>query len=126
MAEKFENIVVGAGFAGLTCAGYLAKSGQKTLLLEKGSVIGGRAAAHPANGYNVVMHLPLIMTSLHGGGGYGWANAAKDFGADIKLHFSREVIFFLFGSIASTVMNFFFGSPMHSTALRFTQDSAKR
>ncbi|MBU4540464.1 MAG: FAD-binding protein [Firmicutes bacterium] len=97
MAEKFENIVVGAGFAGLTCAGYLAKSGQRTLLLEKGSVIGGRAAAHPANGYNVVMHLPLIMTSLNGGGGYGWANAAKDFGADIKLHFSREPRLYLNG-----------------------------
>jgi len=90
MAEKYENVVVGAGFAGLVCAGYLAQAGQKTLLLEKGPVVGGRAANHGFNGFNPVMHLPLIMNTLNGGYGYGWANAAKEFGADVRLHYSRE------------------------------------
>lgn len=98
MQEKFENIVIGAGFAGLVCAGYLAKGGQKTLLLEKAPEVGGRAASHKLNGYNVVMHLPLIMTTLNSGGGYGWANAAKEFGANIRLHHSREPRLYIKGS----------------------------
>lgn len=98
MAEKFENIVIGAGFAGLVCAGYLAKGGQKTLLLEKAPVVAGRAANHGFNGYNVVMHLPLIMTTLNGGGGYGWAHAAKEFGAKVRVHHSREPRIFIKGS----------------------------
>ncbi|MFH2043825.1 MAG: FAD-binding protein [Pseudomonadota bacterium] len=98
MKENIENIVIGAGFAGLVCSGYLAKGGQKTLLLEKGPVVGGRAAAHSFNGYNIVMHLPLIMTTLNNGGGYGWANAAKDFGANIRYHTSREPRIYFKGS----------------------------
>ncbi|MBA3035976.1 MAG: NAD(P)/FAD-dependent oxidoreductase [Desulfobacterium sp.] len=98
MEKSYENIVVGAGFAGLVCSGYLARGGQKTLLLEKGPVIGGRAAAHSFNGYNVVMHLPLVMTTLNNGGGYGWANAAKDFGANIRYHTSREPRLYFKGS----------------------------
>lgn len=98
MSEKFDTIVVGAGFAGLVCAGYLAKGGQKTLLLEKGPVVGGRAASHGFNGFNPVTHLPLVMTALNGGLGYGWAKAAKEFGADVRLHFSREPRMYFRGS----------------------------
>ncbi len=68
------------------------------MLLDKGPQIGGRAAPHPVMGYNVVMHLPLIMTSENGGGGYGWANAAKDFGAGVRLHYSREPRMYFKGS----------------------------
>ncbi len=32
MPEKFDNIVVGAGFAGLTCAGYLARGGTENIV----------------------------------------------------------------------------------------------
>lgn len=38
---KFDVIVIGAGFGGLTCAAKLAKSGRKVLLLEKKANIGG-------------------------------------------------------------------------------------
>ena len=41
MSLKSEVVVVGAGIAGLTCACYLAKSGLKTLLIEKESKTGG-------------------------------------------------------------------------------------
>ena len=95
---KYDTIVVGAGFAGLICAGYLSKGGHKTLLLEKAPVLGGRSASHGANGYNPVMHLPLVMTTMNGGGGYGWANAAKEFGANIKLHHSREPRLYIKGA----------------------------
>ena len=41
MAEKFENIVVGAGFAGLTCAGDLARLGFQVTVFEAFQVAGG-------------------------------------------------------------------------------------
>lgn len=39
--EEWDAIVIGAGLGGLTCANFLAKSGYKTLLLEKHSIPGG-------------------------------------------------------------------------------------
>lgn len=44
MAERFDTIVVGAGHNGLTCAAYLAKCGQKVLVLEAQDVAGGGCA----------------------------------------------------------------------------------
>jgi phytoene dehydrogenase-like protein len=38
---KFDVIIIGAGFGGLSCAAKLAKSGRKVLLLEKKATIGG-------------------------------------------------------------------------------------
>jgi len=38
---KYDAIVIGAGFGGLTCATKLAKAGRKVLLLEKKATIGG-------------------------------------------------------------------------------------
>ena len=42
-AEKYDAIVVGAGHNGLVNAGYLAKAGLKTLLLERRHLVGGAA-----------------------------------------------------------------------------------
>ncbi len=39
----FDSIVVGSGVSGLTSGAYLAKSGQKVLVLEQGPQIGGLA-----------------------------------------------------------------------------------
>ncbi|MDP8254801.1 MAG: NAD(P)/FAD-dependent oxidoreductase [Candidatus Alcyoniella australis] len=41
MAEKYDAIVIGAGLGGLSGAAFLAKSGLKTLLLERHNVPGG-------------------------------------------------------------------------------------
>jgi len=41
MAQKFDMIIVGGGPNGLTIASYLAKAGQKCLLLEKRFEVGG-------------------------------------------------------------------------------------
>tara|TARA_B110000305_G_scaffold241875_1_gene318054 strand:- start:1986 stop:3548 length:1563 start_codon:yes stop_codon:yes gene_type:complete len=42
----FDAIIIGAGHNGLVCAGYLAKSGKKVLVLEARSTPGGCAATH--------------------------------------------------------------------------------
>jgi phytoene dehydrogenase-like protein len=49
--ERFEAIVVGAGFGGAACAGLLAKRGLKVLLLEKNGKAGGKAMAFSKHGF---------------------------------------------------------------------------
>ncbi len=44
MADGYDVVVVGAGHNGLTCACYLAKAGQKVLVLETREVVGGGCA----------------------------------------------------------------------------------
>ncbi|WP_418040677.1 phytoene desaturase family protein [Paenibacillus xylanilyticus] len=41
----WDTVIIGAGIAGLTASIYLARAGQKVLLLEKGAHPGGRAAS---------------------------------------------------------------------------------
>jgi len=48
--KKFDTIVIGAGHNGLVCANYLARSGQRVLVVEQSDEIGGLAASrefHP-------------------------------------------------------------------------------
>jgi phytoene dehydrogenase-like protein len=52
MAEdRFDVIVVGAGFGGAACAGLLAKRGLQVLLLEKNAKAGGKAMAFSKRGF---------------------------------------------------------------------------
>ena len=44
VSDGFDVVVVGAGHNGLTCACYLAKAGQKVLVLETREVVGGGCA----------------------------------------------------------------------------------
>ena len=39
--DKFDFVIIGAGHNALTCAGYLAKAGQKVIVLEYRDIIGG-------------------------------------------------------------------------------------
>ena len=41
MSERWDAIVVGGGHNGLTCAAYLARNGQRVLLLERRHLLGG-------------------------------------------------------------------------------------
>ena len=44
---KFDVVVIGAGFAGMSAAGRLARHGARVLVLESRSRLGGRATAFP-------------------------------------------------------------------------------
>ena len=58
----YDTIVVGAGHNGLVCATYLAKAGQRVLLLEAAETVGGLAADrefHPG------FHAPVAHTLSH-------------------------------------------------------------
>ncbi len=41
MPQTYDAIVIGAGHNGLVCAAYLARAGQKVLVLERRDVLGG-------------------------------------------------------------------------------------
>jgi phytoene dehydrogenase-like protein len=48
--DRYDSIIVGAGHNGLVCAAYLAKSGQRVLVLEASETAGGLGASrefHP-------------------------------------------------------------------------------
>ena len=48
--ERYDSIIIGAGHNGLVCAAYLARGGQRVLVLEASDIAGGLAAArefHP-------------------------------------------------------------------------------
>lgn len=44
--QHYNTIIIGAGHNGLICAAYLAKAGQKVLVLEASDVPGGLASTH--------------------------------------------------------------------------------
>ena len=51
MNLKYDTIVVGGGIAGLTAAAYVSHSGQKTLLIEKNSELGGLVNTFERDGF---------------------------------------------------------------------------
>ncbi len=59
---QYHSIIIGAGHNGLTCAAYLAKAGQRVLVLEAGQSPGGMAADrefHPG------FHAPVAHSICH-------------------------------------------------------------
>ena len=53
MAERYDLIVVGGGFAGVTAARECALRGRRTLLLEARDRLGGRTWSSAWNGFRI-------------------------------------------------------------------------
>lgn len=81
---KYDVIVIGAGFGGITCATKLAKHGKKVLLLEKEPHIGGTSHIFFRKGYAFPMG-PLS---------FGYPLRVREFlenlGIDKKIDFQRS------------------------------------
>ncbi len=59
MTQSFDIIIIGAGLNGLTAAAYLAKAGQRVLVLEQREIVGGTAATEeifPGFKFDTVTH----------------------------------------------------------------------
>lgn len=52
IANTYDTIVVGGGIAGLTATAYLARDGQKVLLIEKNKDLGGLVNSFSRNGFH--------------------------------------------------------------------------
>jgi len=61
--ERYDAVVVGAGVAGLVCAGVLARGGARTLLVEVGKRPGGQLQTVSHQGYAVDVG-PLFWDAL--------------------------------------------------------------
>src|SRR5574337_74321 len=48
----YDEIVIGAGIAGLVCGAFLAKNGKKTLIVEQHSIPGGYCTSFKRKGFN--------------------------------------------------------------------------
>ncbi|WP_090122809.1 phytoene desaturase family protein [Lutibacter oricola] len=50
-----QIVIIGSGFSSLSAASYLAKAGNKVIVLEKNSTVGGRARKFEKNGFKFDM-----------------------------------------------------------------------
>lgn len=65
VGKSYDAIIIGAGHNGLVCANYLAKAGQKVLVLERRDVVGGAAVTEEiAPGFRASI-FSYLMSLLH-------------------------------------------------------------
>jgi len=65
MTAEYDVIIIGSGHNGLVCGAYLAKSGLKTLVLERRNIIGGAAVTEEfAPGFRA-SRFSYVMSLLH-------------------------------------------------------------
>jgi phytoene dehydrogenase-like protein len=79
---EFDVLIIGAGMAGLIAACSLSQAGQKVLLVEKLSFLGGRFSAFPYNGAEISSG--AFHTFPHGGRG-PMAQALQRLGIDLPV-----------------------------------------
>jgi len=84
--ERFDTVVIGAGLGGLSTAAYLARAGQRVLVLEHHSIPGGYAHEFKRSGFRFEVSLHA-MDGVQPG---GWAYPVlKDLGILDKIEFHR-------------------------------------
>ncbi|MHC5065879.1 MAG: phytoene desaturase family protein, partial [Planctomycetota bacterium] len=62
--RSYDSIVIGGGHNGLVCAAYLARAGQKVLVLERRHVLGGAAVTeelYPGFKYSVCSYVVSLL-----------------------------------------------------------------
>ena len=81
MADKYDAIVIGSGLGGSVCSALLAKSGVKTLLLDKNNKPGGKSIGISVKGFKGEMW-PTFGIPIEGG---PFVEAFKQLGIEDKL-----------------------------------------
>jgi all-trans-retinol 13,14-reductase len=59
-SQNYDSIIIGSGLGGLSCAAYLAKNGQKVLVLEKHNAPGGYATGFKRGPYSFDSTLHML------------------------------------------------------------------
>ena len=65
MSTTYDVIVIGSGHNGLVCGAYLAKSGLKTLVLERREIVGGAAVTEEFTPGFRASRFSYVMSLLH-------------------------------------------------------------
>ena len=92
---NYDAIIIGSGIGGLSCAAYLARNGQKVIVLEKHNVPGGYATSFKRGEYT----FDSAFHMLDGvGKGQLWRSYFDKCGIEdsvefIKLKYSFRIIF---------------------------------
>jgi all-trans-retinol 13,14-reductase len=67
----FDTVVIGSGMGGLALASHLAQAGQKVLLLEQNTIVGGMTQAYSRHGYRWTVGMHYI-GEVGNPNGAGW------------------------------------------------------
>lgn len=91
---KNSTLVIGAGFAGLSAAAFLAKNGRQVTLVEKNPQVGGRARVWKESGFVFDMGpswywMPDVMERFFN----AFGKSSSDFFQLVRLNPSYQVIF---------------------------------
>ncbi|MCR4295543.1 MAG: hydroxysqualene dehydroxylase HpnE [Elusimicrobia bacterium] len=86
-SEKTDAIVLGGGFAGLSCAVALAEKGKRVLVLDKKPHLGGRAYSFQENGLDVDNGQHLFMGCY-----FATRKFLETIGTHDKLDIYRDVV----------------------------------
>src|SRR4029077_5824826 len=65
VTTTYDAIVIGSGHNGLVCGAYLAKSGLKTLVLERREIVGGAAVTEEFSPGFRASRFSYVMSLLH-------------------------------------------------------------
>jgi squalene-associated FAD-dependent desaturase len=86
-SEKNDVIVLGGGFAGLSCAVALAEKGRKVLVLDKKPHLGGRAYSFSENGLDIDNGQHLFMGCY-----FATRKFLKTIGTEARLDLYEDVV----------------------------------